>query len=83
MIAIPNQTPERISRALGEAVVRIWSHLPQDIQHRLFEEAIASQDATQGTQNRTALATFLHDKHSRTCAAIRASAIPEPDSLGG
>ncbi len=34
---------EKLSRALGEAVVGIWSNLPQDVQHALFEEVAASQ----------------------------------------
>jgi hypothetical protein len=32
---------------------------------------------------RPQLAIFLHDTHPRTCAAIQARAMPEPDSLGG
>jgi flagellar motor switch protein FliG len=90
MATIPNATPdaikamsEQLSRALGEAVVRIWSHLPQEIQHNLFEEAIASQGVEQAPQTRSQLATFLHDKHPRTCASIKANAMIEPDSLGG
>jgi hypothetical protein len=83
MAPIPNETPnvtsEQLSRALGEAVVRIWSLLPQEVQHDLFEEAIASR----GTETRSQLAMFLHGKHPRTCASIKANAILEPDSLGG
>jgi hypothetical protein len=83
MATIPIETVERISRALGEAVVKIWSHLPQEVQHDLFEEAIASQGDDHGPEIRSQLATFLHDKHPRTCASIKAQAIVEPDSLGG
>jgi hypothetical protein len=82
----PHQTNERseqLSRALGEAVVRIWSQLPQEVQHDLFEEAVASKETDQRKQTRSQLAMFLHDKHSRTCASIKASAMVEPDSLGG
>jgi hypothetical protein len=89
MATIPNATSqtasttsEQLSRALGEAVVRIWSRLPQEVQHNLFEEAIASHGAEHG-DTRSQLAMFLHDKHPRTCASIKASAIIEPDSLGG
>jgi len=71
-------TPAQLSQALGEAVVRLWGLLPPDIQHHLFEEA-----ASHATQTRSQLAVFLHDKHPRTCASIKASAIIEPDSLGG
>jgi hypothetical protein len=83
MATIPNEIVERISRALGEAVVKLWSRLPQEVQHDLFEEAIASQGDGQGPEIRSQLATFLHDKHPRTCASIKANAIVEPDSLGG
>jgi hypothetical protein len=79
----PNVTSEELSRALGEAVVRIWSLLPQEVQHDLFEEAIASRGTDHDTETRSQLAMFLHGKHPRTCASIKANAILEPDSLGG
>lgn len=79
MAPISNETSERLSHVLGEAVVRIWSHLPQEVQHDLFEEALASH----GQETRSQLAVFLHDKHPRTCASIKANAMVEPDSLGG
>ncbi len=53
---------EQITRALGEAVIRIWSNLPQEVQNHLFQEAVTSQ----GESIRSQLAVFLHDKHSRT-----------------
>jgi hypothetical protein len=69
-----------LTRALGEAVIRIWSNLPQDVQIQLFEEAIASQ----GEPIRSQLAVFLHDKHSRTANPLgKPREVPEPDSLGG
>jgi hypothetical protein len=69
-----------LTRALGEAVIRIWSNLPQDVQIRLFEEAIASQ----GEPIRSQLAVFLHDNHSRTADPLgKPREVPEPDSLGG
>ena len=71
---------EQITRALGEAVIRIWSNLAQDVQIQLFEEAIASQ----GESIRSQLAVFLHDKHSRTADPLgKPREMPEPDSLGG
>ena len=81
--AIPYQASEHVtsaqlSQALGEAVVRLWGILPPDIQHRLFEEAVSHAAKT-----RSQLAVFLHDKHPRTCASIKAGAMIEPDSLGG
>jgi hypothetical protein len=51
---------EQLTRALGEA--RIWSDLPQDVQDRLFKEAVASR----GESIRSQLAVFLHDNHERT-----------------
>lgn len=70
---------EQFSRALGEAVVRIWGHLPHDLQMRLFNEAVTSREVSLKPR----LAIFLHDRHPRTSAARRARAIAEPDSLGG
>lgn len=83
MASVPNEASERadaerFSRALGEAVVRIWGLLPPDVQHHLFEEA-----SSHGTDTRTQLALFLHGKHPRTSDSLKASAVIEPDSLGG
>jgi hypothetical protein len=70
---------EQFSRALGDAVIRIWGHLPNALQNRLFQEAVTHQDKVLRPQ----LAVFLHGKHPRTAAAKRTQAILEPDSLGG
>jgi len=75
----PNCNTERFCRALGDAVVKIWSQLPAGVQHDLFEGALTGQD----DDIRSQLAMFLHDKHQRTCASIKARAMIEPDSLGG
>jgi hypothetical protein len=64
---------------LGHAVAKVWSHLPQDAQHQLFEEAVAFR----GESGRQQLAIFLHDGHPRTSDSIKARAMSEPDSLGG
>lgn len=72
-----NATEEQLTHALGEATVRVWSYLPPDIQHELFEEAIT----VLGERMRHHLATFLHDHHVRT--DVRARSMLEPDSLGG
>jgi hypothetical protein len=73
-------TTELLTRALGEAVIRIWSNLPQDVQNHLFQEAVTSQ----GESIRSQLAVFLHDKHSRTGDPLgKPREMPEPDSLGG
>ena len=65
--------------ALGRAASKIWSSLPQEAQHQLFEEAISSQ----GEELRQRLAIFLHQKHPPIADSIKARAILEPDSLGG
>ena len=76
---LTHETSDQFSRALGEAVVRMWGHLPHTLQSRLFEEAVTAQDGTLRPQ----LAVYLHGKHPRTAAAKQARAIIEPDSLGG
>lgn len=73
------ENKEQLFRALGEAVVRNWSKLPQAVQQYLFEEATQSQ----GNSIRQQLAVFLHGKHTRTLDSIKAHAALEPDSLGG
>jgi len=78
MDTIGQKTEERLTHALGEAVVRVWSRLPHDVQHELFEEAIASR----GEAMRQPLAVFLHDHHTRTTEFKRRDMV-EPDSLGG
>lgn len=79
MSVVADETPEQLSRALGDAVVRIWGHLPTSLQNQLFKEAGISQ----GEKMRPRLAVYLHEKHPRTCASVRARALLEPDSLGG
>jgi hypothetical protein len=74
-----HETSEQLSRALGEAVVRMWGYLPNTLQSRLFAEALTARDV----EMRPQLAIFLHEKHPRTAAARKARAILEPDSLGG
>jgi hypothetical protein len=71
---------DQFTRALGKAVIRIWSDLPQEVQDHLFKEAVASQ----GESIRSQLAVFLHDKHSRTADPLgNPREMKEPDSLGG
>jgi hypothetical protein len=77
---IPNVTADQLTRALGEAVIRIWSSLPQDVQNHLFQEAVTSQKESIRSQ----LAVFLHDKHPRTSDPLgKPREMMEPDSLGG
>jgi hypothetical protein len=75
----PAETQEQAFRVLGAGVARVWSRLPQKLQHHLFEEAVASH----GESVRQQLAVFLHHLHPRTSDSIKFRAIPEPDSLGG
>jgi hypothetical protein len=71
---------DQLTRALGEAVFRIWSDLPQEVQDHLFKEAVASQ----GESIRSQLAVFLHDTHERTSDPLDdPREMKEPDSLGG
>jgi hypothetical protein len=73
-------TSDHLMRALGEAVIRMWSKLPQDVQNHLFQEAVTSQ----GESIRSQLAVFLHGKHSRTSDPLgNPREMKEPDSLGG
>jgi hypothetical protein len=66
-------------QALGKSVTAIWGRLPQDVQRELFEHAVSAQE--EATRER--LAIFLHAMHFRTTDALKARAMPEPDSLGG
>lgn len=75
---LSQETSDRLSRALGETVVRIWGYLPRDVQSRLFNETLHARH-----QMRPQLATLLHGKHPRTSGARQARAMLEPDSLGG
>jgi hypothetical protein len=80
MEPITSMMAEELTRALGKAVVRTWSHLPKEVQNCLFEEAVTSQ----GESIRPQLAVFLHEKHPRTSDALsKPREMMEPDSLGG
>jgi hypothetical protein len=70
---------EQLARALGQAVIKLWSKMPHDVQHDLFEEALAFE----GEAFRQRLAVFLHGQHARTWDSMKARAMPEPDSPGG
>jgi hypothetical protein len=76
----PSVTANQLTRALGEAVIQIWSNLPQEVQNRLFQEAVTSH----GESIRLPLAVFLHDKYPRTSGPLgNPREMMEPDSLGG
>jgi hypothetical protein len=77
---ISSAITDQLTRALGQAVIRIWSNLPQEVQDHLFKEAVSSQ----GESIRSQLAIFLHDKHTRTLDPLgNPREMKEPDSLGG
>ncbi|MGH6770151.1 MAG: hypothetical protein ACRECO_14135 [Xanthobacteraceae bacterium] len=78
MATASKEVEGRLTRALGEAVVQIWSYLPPEVQHDLFEEAITAR----GERLRQELALYLHEHHVRT-TDLRTRNILEPDSLGG
>jgi hypothetical protein len=71
-------TTDQLSRALGEAVIKVWGRLPQDLQTQLFNEVVAENEEMKGH-----LAVLLHETHPRTKAGMQAQVIVEPDSLGG
>jgi hypothetical protein len=74
-----DEVAEDIFHALGRAASKLWSNLPQEIQHQLFEAAVSFH----GNAMRQQLAVFLHERHSRTTDSMKALAVTEPDSLGG
>ena len=72
------RTDEHLTTALGKGAVEIWSDLPQEIQHKLFEAALAGL----GEGTRHDLALFLHEHHhARTDLQGRSSA--DSDRLSG
>ena len=62
------QTDEqRYALALGQAVIMAWAELPQDIQQRLFEDAVLAGHHSESDESlREQLAVFLHRHHPRT-----------------
>ena len=58
---------ERYVEALGLAALDLWSELPQEIQHLLFEQAVLRGHKTERDESlREQLAQFLHIQHERT-----------------
>jgi hypothetical protein len=56
-----------VSNVLGEAVIDVWAGLPQDVQQKLFEQAVLAGHGDEESL-RERLAKFLHDHHARTAA---------------
>jgi hypothetical protein len=66
---VVNDLAARYFLVLGAATADLWSELPQDIQHTLFERAIAlGHQGERDESLREQLAKFLHDRHARTVA---------------
>ena len=60
---------DRYFLALGAAAADLWSNLPADLQHTLFERAVVRGHHTERDESlREQLAKFLHDHHARTQA---------------
>ena len=51
-------------------MIEVWSALPQDVQQKLFEQAVLTGQSGNEENLRERLAKFLHDHHQRT-AGIR------------
>ena len=61
---------------LGAAAADLWSHLPHELQHTLFERAVVLGHKGERDESlREQLAKFLHDHHERT-HALNAPARP-------
>ncbi len=74
-----HQSESELFVALGRATSKLWSDLPTQTQHLLFDEAISFA----GEVMREPLAVFLHARHTRTTDALKAEALEEPDGPGG
>jgi hypothetical protein len=62
-----NENPNRFFHVLGAAAAELWSELPAEMQHTLFERAIVLGHTSERDESlREQLAKFLHDRHPRT-----------------
>jgi hypothetical protein len=62
-----NDIAARYFSVLGAAAADLWSQLPQDLQHALFERAVELGHRGETDESlREQLAKFLHDHHART-----------------
>ncbi len=62
-----NDIAARYFTVLGAAAADLWSTLPQDLQHTLFERAVLlGHQGERDESLREQLAKFLHDHHTRT-----------------
>jgi hypothetical protein len=59
--------PDRFAHVLGLAAIDLWSELPRELQHTLFERAVLLGHHTERDESlREQLAQFLHTRHERT-----------------
>jgi hypothetical protein len=62
-----NDIPARYFYVLGAAAAELWSELPQELQHSLFERAVVLGHRSERDESlREQLAKFLHDTNPRT-----------------
>jgi hypothetical protein len=62
-----NKDAARYFLVLGAAAADLWSELPHDMQHTLFERAVVLGHRHERDESlREQLAKFLHDQHART-----------------
>jgi hypothetical protein len=66
---VVNDLAARYFLILGAAAADLWSELPQELQHRLFERSVVlGHQREQDESLREQLAKFLHEHHERTLA---------------
>lgn len=64
---VVNDIAARYFLVLGAAAADLWSELPHDLQHALFERAIVLGHQGEPDESlREQLAKFLHDHQART-----------------
>ena len=62
-----NDGGDRYLYVLGTATADLWSSLPQELQHTLFERAVVLGHKSERDESlREQLAKFLHDHHARS-----------------
>jgi hypothetical protein len=62
-----DENAARYFLVLGAAAADVWSELPHDLQHTLFERAVVLGHKGERDESlREQLAKFLHDHHART-----------------
>jgi len=64
-----DENSARYFLVLGAAAADLWSHLPHELQHTLFERAVVLGHRGERDESlREQLAKFLHGRHQRTHA---------------